>query len=69
MPNVIEKAVVLGLELTRIDIPKSYSLTIQYAPEDPSARNADEVSVATFLLPVAFAKMLREELNKAVGSR
>jgi hypothetical protein len=65
--NITSKAVVLGLKVTRIDIPKGYSLTIQYAPADPPAKNAEEVSVATFLLPVIFAKMLREELNKAVG--
>lgn len=61
------KAVVLGLELTKIDVPKGYSLTIQYAPEEPSGRYVEEVSVATFSMPVMFAKLLREELNKTVG--
>ena len=66
--NIIDNAVVLGLKVTRIDIPKGFSLTIQYAPPEFPAGNANDVSVATFLLPVAFAKMLREELNKAVGA-
>ena len=65
--HLTNKEVVLGLELTKIDVPKGYSLTIQYAPADPSARKANEFSESTFLMPVIFAKMLREELNKALG--
>jgi hypothetical protein len=40
MPDLTHKEIVLGLELTKIDVPKGYSLTIQYAPADPAARNA-----------------------------
>ncbi len=67
MIDHINKAVVLGLKVSRIDVPNGYSLTIQYAPEGPETRSTNDVSVATFLLPVMFAKMLREELNRVVG--
>jgi hypothetical protein len=65
--NPTNKELVVGLALSKVEVPKGYSLTIQHAPADHSATNATEVTQTTFLMPLMFAKMLREELNRALG--